>query len=612
MNTEWLKKKRTTVLLTFCLLLASLLLWMAKIKIGYQIAIALLFYLLAFNMFRCLFKGLGRCEEPRLPETPNVFKHDLAIAFLSYTVLTLMFFYPCLGQLSSCLIGPAEDNMQHFWDLWWMQQAASHQGVTLHYTNHVFYPEGTSLLFHTFSFYNIFLSLALNRIFSLVLTYNLLILSTFPIAGIGAFLLVRYLTRDSWAALAGGFIFAFNHFHFAHALHHLEIASLQFIPFYVLNVIKAMKGHARRDLLLASVFFLLNAACSWYYLNFAFNFLVLSYVYLAWRRRRVFLRDVAAKSAVIIGPTLLIFFPRAFQAITLARHYPNKVFLPGHNTYVVDLLSLLVPDPKHWLSGLNLIRWANDLIPLQEWEKTAYLGLACLLMVFWALLKRNPVPRKYYLGFFTFLILSMGMTLHVAGRPTPLILPYAVFRYIPLLKYARTASVFMAYVYLFWALLTGFSLKGILGQQRTRSLKVLVAVACLVLIVADYFTVCRDMTMAAAPKCYSAIERTDERFGVLNVPLKFGDFYMLYQTGHGLPIVNGYIGRKVGKMLRDRLELEDLFRQKEQLTESRVKYIVIHKDFLAQDPKRPVSIEEYQRHYRTLYEDDTQILLQVY
>jgi len=35
-----------------------------------------------------------------------------------FSLLTILFFWPLLGHLSSTLIGPAEDNMNDFWNSW--------------------------------------------------------------------------------------------------------------------------------------------------------------------------------------------------------------------------------------------------------------------------------------------------------------------------------------------------------------------------------------------------------------------------------------------------------------------------------------------------------------
>jgi hypothetical protein len=89
---------------------------------------------------------------------------------------------------------------------------------------------------------------------------------------------------------------------------------------------------------------------------------------------------------------------------------------------------------------------------------------------------------------------------------------------------------------------------------------------------------------------------------------------MMYQTFHRQPIVEGHNARKLGTALRDYLELADLPRQHRQLAEHRVRYIVLHKDWLAEHRSRdPLpSVPAYRAEYPAVYEDGTTLLLQVY
>jgi uncharacterized membrane protein len=132
-----------------------------------------------------------------------------------------------------------------------------------------------------------------------VSAYNVIVLHTFPLAGLGAFLLVRCRTRNSWLALLGGFLFAFSPFHFVRAQHHYHISTLQFVPFFVLTYIRAVREKTRKYLILATGFFLLNALADWNYMFFAVYFVVFSYIYLAIRNRRLIMPDLIKKSATI-------------------------------------------------------------------------------------------------------------------------------------------------------------------------------------------------------------------------------------------------------------------------------------------------------------------------
>src|SRR5205085_943009 len=81
-------------------------------------------------------------------------------------------------------------------------------------------------------------------------------------------------------------------------------------------------------------------------------------------------------------------------------------------------------------------------------------------------------------------------------------------------------------------------------------------------------------------------------FGILELPWE-GARDMMYQTLHGIPDVQGYIGRRTENSLGDTLDYSDLNRQKKTLIENKVKYIVIHKKKLGWDPKKMADIRYF-------------------
>ncbi len=247
--------------------------------------LTLIMAILVFWLLRYLFLKIDSSVSPA-NDPPVLIKHDLWLALGIYCLLTVIYFYPTLSTLNTHLIGPPEDNIVGYWDIWWANDKVLQGGQSLTFTNFLFFPNGSSLYYVAWSFYNLLLTFPLRLLMGNVAAYNLIILHSFPLAGIGAFLLIKYLTRNSWLALLGGFLFAFSPFHFARAQHHFHINTLQFVPFFVLYYIRAIREGTARNLVLATLFFLLNALSDWNYLFFASYFILFSYIYLAIRRRR--------------------------------------------------------------------------------------------------------------------------------------------------------------------------------------------------------------------------------------------------------------------------------------------------------------------------------------
>ena len=57
----------------------------------------------------------------------------------------------------------------------------------------------------------------------------------------GAFYLVRRFTHHTAASLVGGYIFAFNPSHVAHAMQHMGVSHIEFLPFFVVAYLKALE-----------------------------------------------------------------------------------------------------------------------------------------------------------------------------------------------------------------------------------------------------------------------------------------------------------------------------------------------------------------------------------
>ena len=72
------------------------------------------------------------------------------------------------------------------------------------------------------------------RITGPIAAYNALVLLSFPLAAVTAFLLARHLTLSRTAATVAALAFAFSPFHIAHAAYHPHIAQIQWLPLYLL------------------------------------------------------------------------------------------------------------------------------------------------------------------------------------------------------------------------------------------------------------------------------------------------------------------------------------------------------------------------------------------
>jgi hypothetical protein len=538
------------------------------------------------------------------------FKYDWLVAIGVFIVAALIRFHRILPTITSNVIGPAGDNLQYIWNMWWASNAFSQSGVSLNFSNYIFYPEGTSLYFHSFSFYNLGLTQLLSYAMSPIAAYNVAVMHTFVLGGLGAFLLARYFIKNSYIAVLCGYIFAFNPSHYAHALSHINIASIQFVPFFVLYFVRAVKERTRATLALAAAFFLLNALCDWTYMIFALYFMTFGYVYLMIRRRRIFLGDVATKIGIVMGSALLILSPWLGKMVWLGLTTPGLAG-EGHDYFVGDLAGLVTPDVQHPLAQSPLVQGLNQTYSGNLTEATVYLGISLifLIVINWKGTIRSSA--KYLIAVIPFMLLTLGTTIHVAGKSIPIILPYQVLEYVPFLGSVRAPSRHIVYVYLFLAIIVGMVVNAVYQRFRAGKYVSYLIVGIVALILVDFARTANVSTAVSAPACYRSIPAVDASAAILDLPRDYVNVcrYMMYQTFHHHPLVDGWASRKIGKSLIEELDFRDLSRQKEQLSAARVKYIVIHKDLLP--PESKIYIDRYRAIYPTFYEDATAVILKV-
>lgn len=549
-------------------------------------------------------------------------KENLWAVFF-YSAAALLFFWPALRFFSTSLIGPAEDNMFFYWALWHGSESVLNPAFSFMHTHLIYYPEGISLYFCNYYYYGVLITFFLRVFFTLPLIHNLLIFHTFVVAGLGAFFLIRYLAGDFKASLLGGFVYAFNPSHFAHSLHHLTIASIQFIPFFVLFFIKTTREKSKSNIFLAALFMTLNALCDWNYLVFDLVFILLASLYLLWRRRA----DAwEALKRIIWIPSLALLFlaPLIVPMIWASIGRPFFKILHGQDIYVADFFSFFVPHPYHFFSATGLIQKINGALTGNDWEKTAYLGMINLLLIGFA---ARPIWRragKYFLGLAAFMILAMGVSPHFLGRALPLPMPYRLIKALPLFSQARNPSRFIVYAYLFLAILTAFALRYFLSGMQSKVRCRLAWAAIFLLVFLDFYAADTAVTPVVLPPCYAVIQKDPAgNFGILEIP-RDNARYMMYQTMHGIPCVQGYMGRRFEKTLIDRLDMDlnRLALRKKMFVGNRVKYIVLFKKRLGWDANDAIDagyLKKFERieavyaaAYEKIFSDDQSAVFKVY
>jgi hypothetical protein len=486
------------------------------------------------------------------------------VVLSAYTALVAIFTYPVVFS-AEMLPGARGDTFWFLWDFWWFKKVLLDHSA-IYYTNYIFYPSGVSLVSSGLTQLNAAASVPLQLALGLVDAYKLIWLLTFLLSGFGAFLLVRYLTGDVRAAFIAGIIFAFCPYRFAHGLEgHIDLISTQWIPLYILFLMKTMRESKGSNALFAAFFLFLTAMSSYYYLVYLFIFTALYIFYYGWSHRSARNWRTIRRIAMIALPFGLISLPFLYPVLKdLYLTKADYAYVPGFVEYSADLLGYFTPSRFH-----PIFKDLADPIFRTftgNWsENTVFVGYVTIFLSLLATFKaRTSEIRFWAFSALFYFILSLGPLLHLKGLfsfncegySVYIPLPYSFLMQIPIFSLARIPSRWDIMLMLCLTVLAGYGLKYILGRLGAtsgRSFSSNVAfILAICLISFEFLSIPLPMSSAEVPLFYRQIADDRDDYAILEVPdvvfmrwhsRTFPD-YMYYQSVHGKKIVNGYVSRQ--------------------------------------------------------------------
>jgi hypothetical protein len=439
-------------------------------------------------------------------------------------LLTVLLTWPVAAKLSSEVPGGG-DAWQHIWNLWWVKEALLNLHTNPYHTNLLYYPDGVSLYLHTLVFTAGLIGIPLQLLgLNLIATYNLILLSSFVLAGYGAYLLCYYLTRSRWASFAGGLVFTFAPYHFAHMFGHMNLVSLQWIPFYVLALLKTIDARSWRttdDRRLttddgqpasdtsqpstinhqastgnrarinwrgwlwaagAGALLAVNAYTDWLYAIFL---ALLTGVIVIWKalvpaeRRAVAGAGVgwveATARLALLGLTFVL-LSAPILIPTLAEASKGYAQQPPEETlfYSSDLVGAFLPNELNPIWGNAIAQRVNAMPPYMPLknpsERVVFLGYSVLALAAigaWRM-RRNRHVRMWAFIAVLMWAFSLGPLLQVLGKTeftafgVNVPLPYLILFKLPLFNIMRTPARLTVLVMLALAILVSFTLTNLL------------------------------------------------------------------------------------------------------------------------------------------------------
>ena len=560
--------------------------------------------------------GTARTGSSTITSKGGHLEHLAVLA--SYVLVTLVMTYPVSVSLTHSIPidhqidgwHPGDgDPWQYLWAFWYFARGVSTFPPRLLWTDLVFYPIGFEMPFLTGIGAILLPAALLVPLVGLIITYNLLWLSSFVLAGYGMYLLGRYLVRDRLIAAFCGYVFMFSSYRMMHALEHLPILMPSFlVPLFALCLFKAVDEPTTKHWVSGALVLAASAGMSWYCTVSLLIYVAIFAACVArhhWSRIQRHLRSLVVAMLVLVAsasPFVLPLLMSPARDAIVERQLTESTF------YSADLLAFFTPSPRNPVFG-RFVGPIYGRFTGNPQEQTVYLGYTLLaLALFGAFRSAGDKARLFRVVAATFFVLALGPFLHVNGRyqfpvegeVVSIPLPYLLLHYVPFVNGVRVPSRFTEVLVFALAALAGYGLSAIRARLASPRWRAALLGVLVVGVTIESAAVPVPVISGHVPRVYSEIATARGAYTVLELPLDWRIIkYHYYQTlheqrmlvGHPVRLREKYSTYPAGlplipllrdpKLLLDRPAPADARRDAERLVAFfDVRYVVIHGEYL--------------------------------
>ena len=201
-------------------------------------------------------------------------------AAILYFAVALVFTWPLAAGLTRDIPWDLGDSLLNAWILAWdadrvLRFLGGDLGALRNFWNaNIFYPERLTLAYSEHLFAQAIQILPVYALTgNVILSYNLLFLSTFVLSGLGMYLFVREITGSARAGLVAGLIYAFAPYRVLQ-FSHLQVISSQWMPFVLYGLRRYFDTRGTRPLIGAGAALVAQNLSNGYFLLFFAPFVV--------------------------------------------------------------------------------------------------------------------------------------------------------------------------------------------------------------------------------------------------------------------------------------------------------------------------------------------------
>ncbi|MEM3753081.1 MAG: hypothetical protein QXM58_00530 [Candidatus Micrarchaeaceae archaeon] len=500
-------------------------------------------------------------------------KEYTAVALI-FLILALLLFWPMAMGIASTVPNGGGDLYQTLWNLWWVGYAMLTLHTSIYFSDLLYYPIGASLVTQTLSPLACLFSLPFQAV-NLVFAYNIIFFVDFMLAGLFMYMLAYHIVKNKHAAFVAGIIFAFAPMHIAQSLGHLQWASIEFVPLFILLFMLTIE---RRRII-----YPVGAGISFVFVTFwgdpeqgimAFLLALLMLIYYLASRKRGEVLNVkfAVNLFVMIAVVLAVGSP---FLVPIIKGIENGALAQAaqlsdlqHNMLWSDpVASFFLPSPNNIIFS-SLSNSYKQIYSVDPAERVSYLGYIAIFLALYGLFrsykdKNYSVVAFWVVAFLIFAWLSLGPYVQLGSPHSVGGIPgiYLLYRQVPVLNLIREAGRFDMITTIALAVLAAYGFKELMqglenAKHHSENYARYITAFFVFLILLEYsgFAVNSSNFIAPhIPKAYYEIGNMTGNFTVLvlpatanyssNSPALYLGMQMYYQTAFKKPIITGYTTR---------------------------------------------------------------------
>ena len=366
----------------------------------------------------------------------------------------------------------SHDSAIFLWNFWWTKTAVL-SGRNPYWTDTIFYPTGTSLVFHSFPLPHSLATIPIQMISpgpdGLAICFNLIVFASYVLSGFAAYRLALYVTGSCSGAIIAGLFYTFIPYHLLNAPR-LHVLAIEFLPFYVLAQLRLEASPNLRNSIWLGFWLALNYYTSLEYALFLVLFSCARCVWLMCVRRRWLTWDYTRQLFVAGTAFVVLAGPLIYQQwqVYLVEWQSIERSFDEAAKWSPAVASFVTPSRLHPAYG-DAFAFAGtfrDGTNVGMRSETT-LNFTVLVLAAIAIFGAKRDGRLFWLiAFFMFLSFSLGPYLRITGTwQTKIPMPWlALYETVPPFRGGREPARFFPLAMLM------ISLPAAMGVQRLCSI----------------------------------------------------------------------------------------------------------------------------------------------